>query len=290
MIPYADLVAGIKSIMKVKGIDRLQDLAARLDIKPSTLTNNLKYLAKHENYESTFARKVYEVLSIDEQQLKNALNDHNTPFNTSHLKLLDNKANAFRPLHNSYHQEIFDLLTNLSKGDTYTLVTTDFPIEFKDESFRNTILQCLKAGVVFRYVFPNPKNKELEGFLNQYWSGFFPHWKYLGEQHAEFIQHIKQEVAEDDDFKEIPGFSIKGLEAQLKYYYSDDPLLMHPMFKFMLLDKDVLGESQKHVFIEASVGMSFSSVSSGSFKFWYPSPHLEAQTLAKNIENSISPQ
>ena len=287
MIHYSDLVAGIKSIMKVKGIDRLQDLAHKLDIKPSTLTNNLKYLAKHENYDSTFARKVYEVLGIDEQTLKSTLGDHSTPLNTSHLKLLDSKANAFRPLHNSYHQEIFDLLTNLSKGDTYTLVTTDFPIEFKDESFRNTILQCLKAGVVFRYVFPNPKNKELEAFLNKYWSGFFPHWKYLGEQHAEFIEHIKQEVAEDDDFKEIPDFSMEGLEDQLRYYLCDDPLLMHPMFKFMLLDKDVLGESQKHVFIEASVGMSFSSVSSGSFKFWYPSPHLEAQTLAKNIESTL---
>jgi hypothetical protein len=171
----------------------------------------------------------------------------------------------------------------LESGDTYTLVTSDAPLEFIGyDKFVDGIVGSLMKGAKFQYVFPDKRSNDFENKFNKYWPKPFKDWKQLEDLYEDFVKTIIEEI----DTSLHPDLTEKKLRNdRLRYIKCDDPYLLHPFLKFMWLHKDQKKGDKRFdmVFAEYRVGNPNSIDVSSQFRLWYPLPEIEGKKIINQI-------
>lgn len=280
MVNYKRRIEFIKELMKNRGIKRMQDLAGLMDMLPNTLSSSINYLTKSQNYNTAFSKKLCKTLSIDVETFSSQISSQKG--DTSSLSIIKDRGEYLSKMFNSYQNEISEIILNLKDGDTYTLITTQSPWEYKNEYIRLPILEAIKQGVKFQYVYPIVSDytiNKLKTFETDI------SWKYLEMGHEDFVEKMVILAEQDEDFKKIDSYNNNPnlfIKNNLVIYLTDELLLTHPLFKFILIETQVYGGEKKFAFVEAEVGMSQNMKI--EHNYWYPLPTDSTNTLFKNLE------
>lgn len=284
MDDYKKRIEFIKALMKDRGFKKLQDLAVNMNMLPNTLSSSINYLTKSKNYNTSFSKKLCKALQIDVVEFSKQISLFKNE--SSSLEMIKNRGEYLSEMFNSYQNEISEIILNLKKGDTYTLITTQRPWEYKKEYIRLPILEAIKQGVSFQYVYPKVSEytkKKLSLFETD--TG----WKYLKMEHEDFIEKMVLLAQQDEDFKSIEKYNKnpnKFFKDKLKIYLTEELLLTHPLFKFILIETEVYGGEMRFAFVEAEVGLS--SNMKIEHNYWYPLPTDPTNVLFKNFEKITS--
>jgi len=180
-------IDGAKKLFREQGFEKIQDLARKMDLLPNTLTSNLKYIIKNERFETGFAKKLFENINVSKDEFIDAINGSLNHHVKSPLKVFENRSGILNRIAETYQSEIINLIENLSVGDTYTLVTTEEPWEFKNFFLQGIILNALKRGVSFRYVYPLINETTTEVF-EKHEDGFV--WQSLEILHRSYLKKM----------------------------------------------------------------------------------------------------
>lgn len=284
MTDHRKKIDRIKALMHSKGFDTINDLAEKMEMLPNTLTSSLRYMTRNDSYETSFSDKLCSTLGIDKEPFLKLITEEVRTGADSSIALLEEKGRAFSKIANSYQKEISSLIDQLEKGDTYTLITTENPWEFKDIEIRDLILDRIKAGVKFRYVYPKPSEqikKHFDNFENNI------EWEGLEFMHKKYTHKMQRLALDDNKFRAVDSFIAspdKYINEHLSYRLVEDIVLTHPMFKFMLLQTQYYGEVKKFAFSEAIFAESYREMNNDSNSFWYPLPKNESLVLFRSVE------
>lgn len=272
-------------LMKERGFEKLSELAQKMDKSPNTFLNNLKYFADKGNYQSKFAVGLLSILNITEGEFKKRVEQQKELQTVDYLKLIDQKAHFFQAMQAKYQEEIFNLIESLGKGDRYTLVTSRMPWEFENETLKDIILNCIKKGVSFQYIYPDQASAEIIEAYETYFVGL-DEWQLLKRGHSKYLKTMVEKAIADGDFIDIPGFKKNEtdfIQKQLTDNYCDDLILLNPFHKLMMLESISGDETQCYVFEESEVGQSYTYLNDNSSSFWHPLPITRAQKIAAKI-------
>lgn len=158
-IEFEDFKSVIKRTMQDSGLKSFYEVADKLGISSSGLSQNLRLLHKNGIRNSKFAPKLLNLLDIKEEDFLSQV----ASFNDSEQEL-------------SYEEKVKNEIKYLSEHDTYVLITTDMPWEFipRNIDFQKTIIAALSKGANVKYIFPSVKEdsfcvKCLPKFLDFAW-------------------------------------------------------------------------------------------------------------------------
>jgi|GEM_PF-2771595 len=285
MNDYREKMERIKALMHSKGFDTFNELADKMDMLPNTLTSSLRYMTKNDSYQTVFSDKLCSALDVEKNIFLKTITQELRTGADSSIALLEEKGRVFSKIANSYQKEISSLIAQLEKGDTYTLITTENPWEFKDIEIRDLILDRIKAGVKFRYVYPKP-SEQIKIHFDKFENNI--EWEALEFMHNKYTQKMQRIALDDNQFRGIDAFVAHPesyIKEHLDYRLVEDIVLTHPMFKFMLLKTQYYGEVKKFAFSEAIFAESYREMNNDSNSFWYPLPNNESLILFKSVES-----
>lgn len=267
----ADIHTVIEFLAKRRGFDGFQELAKKgLNMHPSTFSSNLNRIKTSGNLESSFALELAERLGVSVDQLREVLSEKKIFDPYAHRLLAEQKIRELEPFNEKYAAEIRDLISRLHKGDIYILATCYRPYEYDGRKLRTTILHAIKAGVKFKYVFPQ---KELFDNLKKYVTPDLRGYDQLTDGLTEYRNKLKEELEPD-----------KLADESVKSYPCNDPFLISPFTKLIFLERQIFGVTEEIVFAEARIG----NVNNDSVqKLWYPLPHYDAYNIVSGLRKTI---
>lgn len=280
MDDYKKRIEFIKKLMKDRGFKKLQDLASKMNMLPNTLSSSINYLTKSKNYNTTFSKKLCKALDIDVVEFSKQISSLKNEI--SSLEMIKNRGEYLSEMFNSYQNEISEIISNLKKDDVYTLITTKRPWEYKNEYIRLTILEAVKQGVVFKYMYPIV-NEETKTKMKMF--EVDTGWKYLELEHEDFIENMVLLAQEDDYFKNIAEYNknpVGYFKTKLQIFLTEELLLVYPLFKYILIETEVYGGNMEFAFVEAEVGLSNNMKI--EHNYWYPLPTDSKNILFKNFQ------
>lgn len=286
MTAHSNITNVIKSIIAVRGKGNLNKLSSDMNLSYNTLVNNIRYMGENEKYDTPFAVKLCNALDITTDILTEAIRNSSISETTQHM--FSERAANLDSLYRNYHQEIISMIKGLKNNDTYILITSYYPWEFKDDDLQETLLQCIKKGARFRYVYPDAENAALK----KYYEGYFrkiDEWTNLKQGHTLFLEEMLERTQNDSFFVEQQEYKTnpeKYLSERLKMIVTDDPFLVHPFFKFIYIEKEILGDKKSFAFGEASTEEEGKTQET---TFWFPLRKTQMQVLHKKINHILKP-
>ncbi len=276
-----------KQLIKKQGFDKTKDLAKKMGLLPNTLTSNLKYIIKNERYETAFATRLFHSLGVTKDEFIVVISQKQNKTIESSLSIIQNRSTLLNDIANSYQAEITKLIGNLKNGDTYTLVTTEQPWEFKSFFIRDVILKALKRGVNFRYIYPKVCEKTKREFMKHEDK---VEWQQLYGLHKGFLEQMLENSKKDEEFLSINEYAEDPkyfIEENLKAWFVDDIMLVHPRLKSMLIETKFKELDKVFAFSEATFGESFINDNNKPNTLWYPLPNNDTILLYSVIEKII---
>lgn len=285
-IKYDILVDHIREEMKKKNIRTMKQLAGKLGIEAGTLSNNIKYISKIDKFDTPFFEKLVSILEVDSDKFIEKIKKDLKSEDSLVKNIINDYYDEAEKEHKDYYQTLIDLISSLGEGDTYTLVSSDIPLEFIGyEKYVNSIIQSLMSGANFRYVFPDSESDSFKDEFNKYWPKPTPEWLKLEELYESFLDKITRENLNSSSDLDCSLNELRN--ERLRCIKCNDPYLMHPFFKFMWLHKDEKKGSKKLdlVFAEYRVGKPNSSDVSSQYRLWYPLPEIEGKKIIKQINH-----
>lgn len=253
-------------LLKKNGLKNYQELASTLGIGSSTLSTHIKNLSSEDYDSEQFIKRLSKVFDVKEDELIK-LFEEGISGQDAHLKLIDHLTSTYQDLEKGYQNEILELTSKLGNGDIYTFCTTFQPIEIYDYELKNEIIKALDRGAKFRYIYPG---KEIYAVIERYKTRENSAYKNLVSEHQKFIDDLKRKEDLNNE-----------LVARIEYTECNDPILVHPMFKFIHLKRVTMGVTDITVFSEAKIG---NYKSQSQLAYWYPLPKIDSQNVDKQIK------
>lgn len=282
-------ISEAKKLFKEQGFEKIQDLAKKMDLLPNTLTSNLKYIIKNERFETGFAKKLFESINVTKNEFVKKINKPISTYIKSPLKFFENRSEILNRIAETYQSEIINLIENLSNGDTYTLVTTEEPWEFKNFFLQEIILNAIKRGVSFRYIYPLTNEATINVF-EKHEDGFV--WQSLDVLHESYLKKMLKDSLKDGEFFELDNYRLnseKYIKRSLQAWFIDDVALVHPRLKTIIVTKDKDGEDDDVLaFSEVTFGDSFVSKNNKPNSLWYPLPNNDTILLNNLVQKIIN--
>jgi len=276
-----------KNLFKKQGFEKTKDLAKKMDLLPNTLTSNLKYIIKNERFDTSFARKLFQSIGVSKDEFIVVINQSVEESSESSLSIIENRSSLLNNIANSYQSEITKLIGNLKNGDTYTLVTTEQPWEFKSFYIRKVILDALKRGVCFRYIYPKVCEKTKKAFKTHEDK---LEWQQLEGLHEAFIEQMIENAKKDLSFLSVNEYMDNPsnfIKLNLMAYFVEDTMLVHPRLKSMLIETKIKNVDKVFAFSEATFGESFINENNKPNTLWYPLPNNDRILIHNLIEKII---
>jgi transcriptional regulator with XRE-family HTH domain len=270
-----ELIQSLKMLMAEKKINSFRELAEKLGVSPSTLSRNIRNLARTQNYLAKLPTELARLFDIDIEELKEELADKKRVDRMGvfkHAQILS--TNIIRALE-PYFTNIKDLIDKLSEDDTYIFMTSDPPQEYSDADFLEVVAEAIKRGVKFQYLFPNPSTKNIvfrQLYEQYYHDSIDDPWKRLPEMHKKLLKKLVEDY----------GVSKKQVESHVTCVLCDDPLLMNPLYKIALVENNLIDRVEYTAFIEHKM-LQPGSVE--GHRLWYPLARIETNRIVRTITN-----
>lgn len=254
----------VRSLMEAQGIEKYEDLASRIGIAPSTLSNKLRDLEQEPN-DPPFVARLAESLGVTASHMAELLASASGPTDyVAHRRLVQRKVVQFSGYNKTYLPEILDLTGKLGDGDIYTLATLFEPMELRDRRLRGSIVDAIRRGARFCYVYGDGADARFRATIDEYDLPEVEGWDRLAQEHNRFLTLLTED-----------GLTEDGAD-RVEMVVASDPVLLSPLLKVIALRRAVLGVEETTAFAEARVG------SNDAFEpspHWYPLPRLETQAI-----------
>ena len=194
----------LRELMADAGFEKYKDLAESLEIRQSTLSLHIKKLVEFGAFDNDFFERLAVKLALPESALR---------------------AEMFDVTPRMYEDEILDFIDSLHSGDQYYYITSQRPIEFRSQSFRDILVDKMGAGVLFNYVFPDLTDNYMLKKYSQFENSTPRETMCLPDDFIEFMAKYMRHV------------NVPAIESKLCAWKCKDPFICNPLFNVMLLQR-----------------------------------------------------